>query len=91
MNEEKELLLKSLFTYFINLYELEDILQQKNEAARQQKYELAAELRHQEKQIRAIIPSIQEMKELYDKLYPKTETEHLEGIDYHIEKDKLKE
>lgn len=83
MNEEKELLLKSLFTYFINLYELQDILQKKNEAAREQRYELAAELRHQEKQIRAIIPTIVEMKELYEKLYP-TQI-HLEGIDYTID------
>ncbi len=87
MSEEKELLLQSLFIYFLNLYELEEILGKKNQAVREQKYELACQLREQENVIRAIIPSVKEMRELYDKLYPKV---HLEGIDYHIDKDKLK-
>lgn len=64
----KKEIIRTCLDYFILVAEINETVKQKNVALRNQDYELAVKLRDEEKTLTEKIPTLEELKNLRDKL-----------------------
>jgi hypothetical protein len=71
MQEDKDKLIQLLCQQMIGLYELTQISRHKNKAASETRYQDALKFQEQERALAKKIPTIEEVKALYNKIYKK--------------------
>lgn len=71
MQEDKDKLIQLLCQQMIGLYELTQISRHKNKAVSETRYEDAVKLQEQERALAKTLPTIEEVKALYNKIYKK--------------------